>query len=189
MGSWGPSRLWVQPACCSVRLLDSLSSFVSPEEQGGGKMMTMASDKGAFAPLAFTTLAVAVILFFGLAACFPWIIPLNFALGAAIGLVSLGALHWMVLGLGASDPNRARRALWLPATLHLGKYALIGLVLYLLFASGYARVPALAGGFTLPTAVLCLREARGRLKTRFGVQNPASTGIEETARGSPGVEN
>jgi hypothetical protein len=151
--------------------------------------MAMGSDRGTFGRLASTTLVVAAIAFFGLATYFPWIVPINLALGTAIGLVSLGALHWMVHGLTASDPGRGRQALWVVGMLHVGKYGLIGLALYLLFAGGYAHAPALAAGFTLPTAVLCLKEAGRRLNLRLGVEGRKSTETEETVRGSPGVGN
>lgn len=149
----------------------------------------MASDGGAFRRVALTTGVVATIGFFGLAAYFPWIVSLNFVLGVAAGLVSLGTLHWMVYGIPAEDAARGRRALLAAGVLHLGKYALIALALYLLFAGGWAHAPALAAGFSLPTAVLCLKEAGRRLNSRVGVPTAESSETKEGIGESPSVED
>lgn len=148
----------------------------------------MANDGGAFRRAALTTGIVATIAFFGLSAYFPWIVGLNFVLGVAAGLLSLGTLHWMVYGIPAGDAARGRRALMAAGVLHLGKYALIALALYLLFAGGWAHAPALAAGFSLPTAVLCLKEAGRRLNSRLGVPTAESSDPSEGLRESPRVE-
>jgi len=149
----------------------------------------MAGDRGAFRRVALTTGIVATIAFFGLAAYFPWIVGLNFVLGVAVGLASLGTLNWMVYGIPADDAARGRRALLAAGVLHLGKYALIALALYLLFAGGGAHAPALAAGFTLPTAVLCLKEAGGRLNSRLGLPTAEPSETKEGIGEPPGVED
>ena len=149
----------------------------------------MASDGGAFRRVALTTGVVTIIAFFGLATYFPWIVSINFVLGVAAGLVSLGTLHWMVYGIAADDPLRGRQALAVAGLLHLGKYALIALALYLLFASGWAHAPALAAGFTLPTAVLCLKEAGRRLNSKLGVPTTESHEVNEGIGESPGAKD
>ena len=149
----------------------------------------MGSANGRFHRLVLTTLVVGTIGFFGLAAYFPWIISINFALGVAAGLVSLGTLNWMVSGLTAGASHESHRALWVIGVLHLGKYALIGAGLYVLFSAGWAHGPALAGGLTLPTLVLCLKEAGRRLTARIGVGNEQRPEFEETIGGSPGVNS
>jgi hypothetical protein len=149
----------------------------------------MGSADGSFHRLVLTTLVVGTIGFFGLAAYFPWIVSINFALGVAAGLVSLGTLNWMVSGLTAGASQQGHRALWAVGALHLGKYALIGLGLYGLFAAGWAHGPALAGGFTLPTFVLCLKEVGRRLNARLGVGDGQRPELEETIGGSPGVSD
>lgn len=151
--------------------------------------MVMGSANGRFHRLVLATLVVGTIGFFGLAAYFPWIVSINFALGVAAGLVSLGALNWMVFGLAGGGPQQGHRALWAVGALHLGKYALIGVGLYVLFAVGWAHGPALAGGFTLPTLVLCLKEAGRRLNARLGVGDAQRPELEETIGGSPGVNS
>jgi hypothetical protein len=150
--------------------------------------MTMTGDRGAFGRIALTSLVVAAIVFFALAAYFPWAVSINFALGMATGLVSLGSLHWMVYDLTAGEPGRRGGALWVAGILHLAKYGVIALALYALFATGRAHAPALAAGFTLPTAVLCLKEVGRRLNAGVGVQDQRPTEIEEGVRESPGVE-
>ncbi len=149
----------------------------------------MTSDRGRFQRLVLTTLVVGTIVFFGLAAYFPWVVSINFALGVAAGLASLGTLNWMVFGLTADSSERPARALWAVGALHLGKYALIGLGLYALFAVGWAHAPGLAAGFTLPTVVLCLKEAGRRLNEKLGIRDRQSAELEETIRGSPGVND
>jgi hypothetical protein len=73
----------------------------------------------------------------------------------------------MVRGLGAAADGRKRR-LWVSGALHLGKYILIGAAFYLLLRFGSASAPGLAAGFTVPTAVLCLKEAGRRVNAKVG---------------------
>jgi hypothetical protein len=151
--------------------------------------MMMASDSGGFHRLVLTTLVVTTIVFFGLASYFPWLVSTNFALGVATGLLSLGTLNWMVSGLAGESSGRPARGLWAVGALHLAKYALIALGLYALFAAGWAHAPALAAGFTLPTLVLCLKEAGRRLNARLGIREGQASEVEETIEGSPGVNS
>jgi hypothetical protein len=127
----------------------------------------MAKDEGPFRRVAITSLVVTVVVFLALAAYFPWHVSISFALGAATGLASLGTLDAMVRGLGATGDGRRHR-LWGWGALHVGKYILIGVAFYLLLRFGSASAPALAGGFTVPTAVLCLKEAGRRVNAKIG---------------------
>jgi hypothetical protein len=127
----------------------------------------MANGEGPFRRVAITSLVVTVIVFCALAAYFPWPVSISFALGAATGLASLSTLDVMVRGLGATADSPKRR-LWAPGALHLGKYILIAIAFYLLLRFASASAPALAAGFTVPTAVLCLKEAGRRVNARIG---------------------
>jgi hypothetical protein len=127
----------------------------------------MARDDGLFRRVAITSLVVTVIVFSALAVYFPWHVSISFALGAATGLASLGTLDAMVRGLGATTQGRKRR-LWVSGALHLAKYGLIAVAFYLLLRIGSASAPALAAGFTVPTAVLCLKEAGRRANAKTG---------------------
>ena len=149
----------------------------------------MASDEGLFRRVALTSLVVTAIVFCGLAAYLPFSVSLSFALGAATGLASLGTLAAMVRGLGTGERGKQKRRLWLAGLLQVGKYGLIAGGLYLLFRTGSANAPALAGGFTLPTAVLCLKEAGRRVNRRVGVEDDGERtegGEQGTAGHGPG---
>ena len=63
--------------------------------------------------------------------------------------------------------------------LHIGKYGLIAAGLYLLFSADAANAPALAAGFTLPTAVLCLKEAGRRVNAKIGVEQGRRENTDE----------
>ena len=129
----------------------------------------MASDDGLFRRVALTSLVVTVIVFCALAAVFPWPVSISFVLGAAIGLASLGTLNALVRGFVPTDAEGRRRRLLVPGVLQIGKYGLIAAVFYVLFRSGAANGPALAAGVTLPTAVLCLKEAGRRVNAKMDV--------------------
>ncbi|MGQ9731062.1 MAG: ATP synthase subunit I [Candidatus Zipacnadales bacterium] len=133
----------------------------------------MMNDERVFQPVALITIVLVAIGFVGLAASFPLSVGTNFVLGASAGLASLGTLAAMVHRLEGREAGKGRRQLWLTGLLQLGKYGLIAGGLYILFCMGNFSVPALAGGFTLPTAVLCLREARRQRQRR--VDAKAST--------------
>jgi hypothetical protein len=129
----------------------------------------MASDEGLFRRVVLTSLVVTAIVFCALAAYFPWAVSLSFALGAATGLASLGTLHALVQRFVTVDAEGRPRSLVVPGLLQIGKYGLIAAAFYLLFRSGAANGPALAAGVTLPTAVLCLKEAGRRVNAKLGV--------------------
>ncbi len=129
----------------------------------------MARDEGLFGRVALTSLVVTVIVYCALAAYFPWPVGINFVLGAATGLASLGTLDLLVRGVVTTGAERRRRPLLIAGVLQLLKYGLIGAVFYALFACGVANGPALAAGVTLPTAVLCLKEAGRRVNRKLGV--------------------
>jgi hypothetical protein len=59
------------------------------------------------------------------------------------------------------------------------KYGLIGVAFYALFALRAANGPALAAGVTLPTAVLCLKEAGRRVNKKIGVGKGPAAGTDE----------
>ncbi|MBM3497395.1 MAG: hypothetical protein FJX74_01870 [Armatimonadetes bacterium] len=129
----------------------------------------MARDEGLFRRVAITSLVVTAIVFGALAAYFPWPVGVSFVLGAATGLASLGTLEALVGGLTAVEAAARRRRLLVLGGVQLLKYGLIGVAFYLLFALGAANGPALAAGVTLPTAVLCLKEAGRRVNRKVGV--------------------
>jgi len=139
----------------------------------------MARDEALFRRVGVTSLVVTGVVVTALAACFPWTVSLSFALGAATGLASLATLDAMVRGLTAPGPSARKRRLWVLSALHIGKYGLIAVGLYLLFRTGSANAPALAAGLTLPTAVLCLKEAGRRVNAGVGLGESQSRGIDE----------
>jgi asparagine N-glycosylation enzyme membrane subunit Stt3 len=130
----------------------------------------MARDEGLFRRVAATSLIVTVIAFCALTAYFPWPVGLSFVLGAATGLASLGTLDLLVRGLVAADAAGRQRRLLISGMLQVGKFALIAVAFYALFTSGAANGPALAAVVTLPTAVLCLKEAGRRVNRKLGVE-------------------
>jgi hypothetical protein len=136
----------------------------------------MASDDRLFQRVALTTAIVAAIGFFALAAYFPWKVSLNFALGVALGLASLGTLNWLVYRVTAGGTEGARRRLLAAGLLHVSKYALIGLGFYLLARMGWVHPLALVAGLTLPTAVLCLKGAGRALNDKVGVAQAPNPG-------------
>jgi hypothetical protein len=123
------------------------------------------ADEGLFRRVAITSLVVTVIVYLALAARLPWTVGVSFVLGAALGLASLAALDAWTRSLVPAEPASQQRRLLTATALNIGKYGLLGAGLYLLFAHGLANVPALAGGFTVPTLVLCLK-AVGRTANR-----------------------
>ena len=129
----------------------------------------MARDEGLFRRVALTSLVVTVIVSCALAAYFPWPVCLSFVVGAGTGLASLGTLDALVRGLVAADGQERKRRLLVTGALQIGKYSVIAGAFYLLFRFGVANGPALAAGFTLPTAVLCLKEAGRRTNAKLGV--------------------
>jgi len=129
----------------------------------------MASDDRLFQRVALTTAVLTAIGFLALAAYFPWQVSLNFALGAALGLASLGTLNWLVYRVTAGGAEGARGRLLAAGLLHLGKYALIGLGFYLLARMRWVHALGLIAGLTLPTAVLCLKAAGRVLNDKLGV--------------------
>lgn len=143
----------------------------------------MATDEGLFRRVALTSLVVAAIVVCGLAAYFPLNVSISFALGAAAGLASLGTLAAMVRGLGEGGPEQHKRRLWVSGLFHIGKYGLIAAGLYLLFRADVASAPALAGGFTLPTLVLCLKGAGRRVNARMGLEGAEGTDKNGRRRG------
>ncbi|MBM3477115.1 MAG: hypothetical protein FJX75_27930 [Armatimonadetes bacterium] len=130
----------------------------------------MASDAGLFRRVALTSLVVTAIVACALAAYFPWPVGLSFVLGVATGLASLGTLDALVRGFVTVDAQGRRSSLLVPGLLQIGKYGLIAAAFYLLFRTGAANGPALAAGVTLPTAVLCLKEAGRRVNRKLGVE-------------------
>jgi len=139
----------------------------------------MARDEGLFGRVALTSLVVTAIVFGALAAYFPWPVSVSFVLGAATGLASLGTLDLLVRGLGGGDPATQRRRLLVSGVLQVLKYGLIGVAFYALFALRAANGPALAAGVTLPTAVLCLKEAGRRVNKKIGVGKGPAAGTDE----------
>ncbi len=130
----------------------------------------MASDDRLFQRVALTTSVVALIVFLALAAYFPrqWGVSVSFALGVAIGLASLGALSWLVYRVTEGDAEGAKTRLLLAGLLHIAKYGLVAVALYLMVRTGHVNVAALAGGILLPTAVLCLKGAGRALNAKVG---------------------
>ena len=139
----------------------------------------MARDEGLFRRVATTSLVVTAIVFGALAAYFPWPVSISFALGAATGLASLGTLDALVRGLVATEAEGRRRRLLISGALQFLKYGLIGGAFYALFVVGAANGPALAAGVTLPTAVLCLKEAGRRVNRRMGVGEGQTEATDE----------
>jgi len=129
----------------------------------------MGRDEGLFRRVTLTSLIVTVVVFGALTAYFPWPVGLSFVLGAATGLASLGTLEALVRGLTATELQARRRQLLVCGAVQLLKYSLIGAAFYVLFTLGAANGPALAAGVTLPTAVLCLKEAGRRVNRKLGV--------------------
>jgi hypothetical protein len=147
----------------------------------------MPNDDRLFQRVALTTSVVALIVFLALAAYFPrdWGISVNFVLGVAVGLASLGTLNWLVSRVTGSTAEGTPTRLLAAGLLHLAKYGLIALGFYLLLRSGHLRVPALAGGLLLPTAVLCLKSAGRSLNARVGVGAHSAESAPDGASDTP----
>ena len=109
---------------------------------------------------------------------FGWTIGANFALGVAIGLGSFALLHRAVMTMGGKPKDGQKQSLTGVALLQIGKFLVLGVAFYLLFASGKANAPALAAGVTLPTGVLCLTEAGRRVNQAVGNKGPTTPGDE-----------
>lgn len=148
----------------------------------------MARDDRLLRRVMVTTLVVTVIVFGALEAYFPWEVGVSFVLGVAAGVGSFALLHQMVAGVGrAGSEGKSPRVAGM-ALLYVGKYLIIGAVFYLLFISGRASIPAIAAGFTLPTAVLCLKEAGRRVNKAVGIE-PKTDAANAGGSGSGTVDS
>ena len=136
----------------------------------------MGSDERLMARMTLTTAVVTLVVAGGLVAYFDWVIAANFVLGCALGLGSFAVLHHTVMAMGAKAGPGEKQSLTGIALLQIGKFLVLGIAFYVLFATGKANAPALAAGVTLPTVVLCLTEAGRRINKVTGVdrgQTPA----------------
>ena len=137
--------------------------------------MSMARDDRLLHRMTVTTLVVAVVVFVALAAYFSWSAGVSFLLGVGVGLGSFAVLWRMVSGIGRGKPEGSRGSTVGVILLYVGKYVAIAALFYALVAWGEVSIVALAAGLTLPTAVLCLKEAGRRVNKTVGVDSGADT--------------
>lgn len=124
----------------------------------------MAGDERLFRRVAGTSILLVAGICVLLWALFSCTVSFGFGAGAAIGLASLWALDAVVSALAVPAMGSRRRRLLTAGALQIGKYGLIGAVLYVLLRFNTLNGPALAAGLTVPVGVLCIWEASRKAK-------------------------
>jgi len=150
--------------------------------------MSMARDDRLLHRMTVTTSAVAVVVFVALAAYFSWSVGVSFLLGVGVGLGSIAVLWRMVSGIGRGEPEGKRGFTVGVILLYVGKYVAIAALFYALVAWGEVSIVALAAGLTLPTAVLCLKEAGRRVNNAVGIE-PKTDAASAGESGSETVDS
>ncbi len=95
----------------------------------------------------------------------------SFAAGVAVGLLMLVTDQFVVSRLARPRAEQPPGK-WPFLALHIGKYALAAVVMWLVARQSLSSIAAAVGGYGLPIAVIVLKVAGERLNRRLGIGPP-----------------